>query len=649
MAGLLFLFASIRQGASGHSIIASFLDIPPAVLPWVAGGLSVVVMLAATPLVIRGARRWGWVDHPKDERWHTRPVALMGGIAIFVAAAVSTALAGGYAAFSWHVWVGIALIFSAGLVDDAWELRPEVKLAAQILATVLLLYAGLGFWRGGPFWVSVPLTFLWVIGVTNAFNLIDGMDGLAGGIATIAAAVLGGVAWLTGATEIALFAGAVAGASAGFLFFNFNPARIFMGDCGSMTLGYVLAVMAMSVQGSGGPFAATLAPVVVLAVPIFDTTFVTVTRILTGRAVSEGGTDHTHHRLAHLGMSERQAVLSLYGVSLLFGLLALTIYSSETPLFFAAALLAGVTTVMFGIYLASANEYHTSLSELRVEPPTRTQRFGAFMQAVTGAGLSWKAFVGMLADLLLVGASFVLAHYLRFEQGLPASHETILMTTVPAVMGTKVIVFYSFHLYKGLWRHAGTPEMLRLLAASTLASVVIAMGIGGFYGLDSLSVSVLVIDWMATTGLIAGVRFGFRGLRQYFSSMGQRGRRVLIHGTGEASLLALRHFRELDDSQRRVVGLLDDDDARTGLRVQGITVMGTTRDLPALCSRFDIDEVVFPKEDTSAGQQQRLIHLCDDLNVACRHFRVDVRTADNTWPTEGSGDGTAEFQTPAAP
>lgn len=624
--------------------------LPAAALPWAGALLAAAVMCLATPLVIHAARRWGWVDYPNKDRWHTRPVALMGGIAIFASTASALGLMGGFEAFSWHVWLGIALIFSAGLADDAWTLRPEVKLVVQILSTVLLLYAGLAFWRGGPFWVSVPLTFLWVIGITNAFNLIDGMDGLAGGVAAIAASVLGSVAWMTGDADVALVAGTVAGASAGFLVFNFNPAKIFMGDCGSMTLGYVLAVIAMSVQGSGGPVAATLTPVVVLALPIFDTTFVTVTRILTGRAVSEGGTDHTHHRLAHLGMSERRAVLTLHGISLVFGLCALLVYQSSIQFFLSVLLLVGVGIVAFGIYLASSNEYRASLSTLRVRPPTRTERFGAWMQAVTGAGISWKAVVGMVADLLIVGASFVLAHHLRFESGIPLHHEMLLMTAVPAVMGVKVSIFYAFRLYQGIWRHAGTPEILRLVVTSTIATLVVAAGIRGVYGVESFSPSILFIDWMITTGFIAGIRFGFRGLRQYFGSMGQEGLRVLVHGTDEASLLALRHFRETPQPKRHVVGLLDDDTQRRGLRVQGVGVLGSLRDLPSLCEAHDIDEVIFPDGVLADSQRRALSRLCGDLNVQCRHFRVEVRPIDDGFPAHrAAGDGAPDVEARLAP
>ena len=569
----------------------------------------------------------------------------MGGIGIVAALVLTLLLTGSGAAFSWPVWMGMGLIFFAGLVDDVWALRPEVKLVLQIISTTLLLYAGLAFWRGGPFWVSVPLTFLWVIGVTNAFNLIDGMDGLASGIAAIAASVLGGLAWMTGNVEIAMVAGAVAGATTGFLVFNFNPARIFMGDCGSMTLGYVLAVMAMSVQGSGGPVAATLAPVVVLAVPIFDTTFVTVTRILTGRSVSEGGVDHTHHRLAHLGMSERRAVLTLHGISLVFGACALLIYSSSAQLFLSVLLFVCVAVALFGIYLASADEYRTNLTDMRVRPPTRTEQFGALMQAVTGAGISWKSVMGMLTDLLLVGASFMLAHYLRFEAGLSPTHADLLMTVIPAVMAVKVVVFYVFHLYSGIWRYAGTPEILRLVLASTAASLVVATGIGSVYGIGVVSVSVLVIDWMITTGVIAGVRFGFRGLRQYFASMGQQGRRVVIVGTDESSLLALRHLRETPDIHRHVVGLIDQEGQHTGLRVQGVTVLGTVDHLPTLCAEHQIDEVVFSERTLSSEQQRALKHLCDGVGVICRHFHVQLRPVSEVWMAPGAGDGT---QTPAS-
>jgi UDP-GlcNAc:undecaprenyl-phosphate GlcNAc-1-phosphate transferase len=593
---------------------------------WGSAVLAVAGVLAATPLVIQGARRFGWVAYPQDDRWHERPVALMGGTGIFLAVALGVGLTAGASAWGWPVWVGGALVFAAGLLDDLFDINPEAKFVAQIIATALLLYAGLAFWRGGPFWASVPLTFLWVIGVTNAVNLIDGMDGLAAGIAAIAASVLGVVALLVGDPGVAAVAFAVAGASAGFLAFNFKPARIFMGDCGSMALGYLLAVLALSVQGKGGPLAATVAPVVVLAVPIFDTTFVTVTRILRGQSVTEGGNDHTMHRLVLLGLSERKAVLFLYGVSLFFGALALAVYGSTAQLFYALLLLVAVATVVFGLYLGRSRLYQGNvppvLTSYRDDESTTLMRVGAVMRALAG-GVYWKSVVATVADALLVTGAFIAAHHLRFG-GLPEeAHGALMIAALPAVVAFKACVFYGFDLYHGIWRHAGTPEVLRLAGASAVGSAGVGIGLWT-YGAGLISPAVLVLDAILTAIAVGGSRFGFRALRQYFAAQRSVGRNALIYGTDAESILALRHLRRATNVERTAVGFLADNPDHVGLSVQGLDVLGTPDELERLRETHDVDEVIIPTGDVPRPQQQALREAAAGTGVDCRYFSVGL-------------------------
>lgn len=611
----------------GYNFVASqtLYGVDVMLLPAVGVVLAIVFMLVLTPLVIRLAHRMGWLAYPKDDRWHDKPIALMGGIAMYGAAALAIGIGGAWMAFPWPVWLGATLLFLAGVFDDLLTLRPETKLVAQILGTVLLLYAGYAFWRGGPVWVSVPLTFIWVIGITNALNLIDGMDGLAAGISAIAALVLAVIAWLLNLPFVSAAAAAVGGAGIGFLFFNFKPARIFMGDGGSMFLGYMLAATALSVQGQGGPVSATLVPVVVLAVPIFDTTFVTITRILNGRPVTQGGTDHTMHRMVLLGLSERHTVLALYGVSAAFGSLALIVHWSGLQLFYALMLLAIVSSVVFALHLAS---YPAAGDPVMRAPEsfTRSQRFGAFMQAITG-GAYWKTIAGIMADLLLTIAAFIVAHYLRFEGALTLSHENIMIKALPGVVGIKVFIFYAFGLYHGIWRHAGTPELVRIMNASSVASAASSIGLISVFGWTELSVAVLVLDWMICTVSIAGSRFGFRGLRQYFAAQRRTGRRVLLYGAGPNGLLALRHLRQDWELGRTVVGLIDDDRTKSGLRVQGLSILGTADDLPTLADQYHIDEVIVPTGDMSDQQISAIYDRCTEAGIVCRHFTLSLRPA----------------------
>jgi UDP-GlcNAc:undecaprenyl-phosphate GlcNAc-1-phosphate transferase len=520
------------------------------------------------------------------------------------------------------VWVGGGLVFAVGLADDLWELRPEAKLVAQVAAAALLLYAGHAFWRGGPAWASVPLTFLWVIGIINAVNLIDGIDGLAAEVTAVAAGVLAAVGGTLGQPGLAALGAIVAGASLGFLAYNARPARIFMGDSGSLLLGYLLAVLALGAQGAGGPIAGTLVPVVVLAVPIFDTTFVTITRILRGQSVAEGGNDHTHHRLVRLGLSEGQAVLVLAGLSGLFGVAALLLLHTTAQLFYAMVLLGVVGCVGIGLYLAGGPEAGPAVQTDRRGVP---ERVGAVMQAVAG-GSGWKSVVGVVADVVVVVAVLVVAAHLRFGGRPPDGQMALIGTALPAVATAKVVVFYLFGLYHGIWRHAGTPEVVRVVKASTVASGVCAAGLFLFLGPEQVSGALLLIDWGIATGAVGGVRFGFRALRQYFAAQREDGRRALLYGSTAQDLLALRHLRRAPD--HTVVGFLDDNPDRHGLRTQGVPVLGGPEDLPSLVPAHDVDEVVVPRRTVSPAMRRRLAARCEALGVDCRQFVAALYSVD---------------------
>ena len=323
--------------------------------------LAAVGVLAITPLVMRFARRMDWVAYPRADRWHGQPTALMGGIAIYIAATLGVLIVLPVQDV-WPLWTGATLMFIVGMVDDLAQIQPAAKLAAQVVATGLLLYAGYTFGMHWPLWLSLPLTLLWVIGITNAVNLLDNMDGLAGGIAGIAALVITIFAGLVGSPTAVALGSAVAGAALGFLAFNFKPARIFMGDCGSLFLGFSIAALALVVQQQAdgvGQLAVGLVPLSVLAVPILDTTLVTFMRKLAGRPVSQGGRDHTSHRLVFLGLSEKHAVLTLYGLSLCSGALALVVLFVDVKLFYALSVFVGAALGVFGVHLARANVYQT--------------------------------------------------------------------------------------------------------------------------------------------------------------------------------------------------------------------------------------------------------------------------------------------------
>ncbi|MCS4150742.1 hypothetical protein [Salinibacter ruber] len=602
------------------------------------GVVALLGVLALTPLVIRVAQWSGQVDRPTEDRWHDRPVALMGGIAIVGALVIGVAIGGG-STFPWPVWAGAGILFVLGLADDLWGVRPDAKVLAQVLATACVLFSGYAFWRGGPTWVSLPLTFLWVIGITNALNLIDGIDGLAASVTAIAAGALALLGVALGNLALATVMLALAGAAIGFLVYNTSPASVFMGDCGSLVLGYLLSVGALGVQGGGGPMVGMLLPIAVMAVPIFDTTFVTLTRVLRGRSVTDGGTDHVHHRLIKLGASEGQALALLSATSAAFGGVALSALWMQRPLALAVAALLLVLLTVLGAYLATIGEER--LAGAPTSASGITARFGALMRTYAG-GASWKSVVGLLADLLVVGAAFVVAAYLRYGGAPPPAWSAFMLQTLPAVIGAKLLVFYAFGLYEGIWRHAGTPEVVRLTVASGTASVVVVVGAVMVEGTAVLAPSIFILDWLVTTIGIGGARFAFRALRQYVAAHRDGGRRVLIYGSDPDGILLLRHLRQHPELGRTVVGLLDENSARHGYRVQGIQVLGSPDDLPAICSDHDVEEVIVHLKAVSKEERSRIREQCAAAGVDCQYFDPSLRPAPETSTSPLTDNGRGE-------
>lgn len=316
----------------------------------VAFFVSLLVAAVLTPLVARWAHHNGWFDLPSEARKvHTRPIPRIGGLA--VAAAFFTPLVGlaiytnrisfllysdsrMFAAFC----VGSVAILTLGIYDDFRGASAKLKLVVQALVSIGVWLAGfridlLGNPFGPPFelgLLSLPLTMLWIVGVVNALNLIDGLDGLASGIALSVAVVLFGVAFTDNAVLLCLLTAALAGSLVGFLFFNFNPARIFLGDSGSMLLGFILATISVWTQRKGATAAALLIPVIALGVPLLDTALSFTRRVLRKQSPFKADREHMHHRLLALGLSHRHAVFTLYTVSTVFALAALALLDNDT-------------------------------------------------------------------------------------------------------------------------------------------------------------------------------------------------------------------------------------------------------------------------------------------------------------------------------
>lgn len=299
---------------------------------------SLIVAFIATPYVKKLAEKIGAVDSPNQRKVHTRIMPRMGGLAIYLGYLVAFFLFVPFSDFSemLGIFIGSTIVMAVGMLDDKYQLSPKWKLLGQLVATAIVVipfglkigvvnlpYMGsMDFSGGWLFWLAVPITMFWIVGVTNAVNLIDGLDGLSAGVSAIAAGTMAVVAILMGDYNVATYCFVLLGAILGFLYFNFHPARLFMGDTGSLFLGFNLA--ALSIMGfKEALFVSFIIPIVVLGVPLWDTFFAIVRRIVNKKPISSPDKGHLHHCLLNMGLSHRATVLTIYTISIFFGTMAI--------------------------------------------------------------------------------------------------------------------------------------------------------------------------------------------------------------------------------------------------------------------------------------------------------------------------------------
>lgn len=320
--------------------------------------VALVISLIGTPIVIKLANKLGFVDIPKDNRrMHKKPMPLIGGVAMYVSFVICTILFTSLNKEIILLLIGATLILISGLIDDKVGLSPKMKILFQVISAIILIISGseITFFTN-PFSfgeqviflqvLAIPITIFWVVGITNTVNLIDGLDGLAAGVSAISAVSLAVIAIKFGYSDVSKISIILAGSCIGFLFFNFNPAKIFMGDTGALFLGYILSYISIEGVMKSAAALTIVVPVLILGVPVFDTTFAMIRRKLSGKKIMDADKGHLHHRLLNLGLSQRQTVLILYGISIIFGILANIVADINTKNGFIISLLIVLAVVL---------------------------------------------------------------------------------------------------------------------------------------------------------------------------------------------------------------------------------------------------------------------------------------------------------------
>jgi UDP-GlcNAc:undecaprenyl-phosphate GlcNAc-1-phosphate transferase len=591
---------------------------------------AIVAFFAAalfTPLVRGAARRFGMVAAPKSDRWHTRPTALLGGVAIYAAvmavAAWHLSRSGAGSAFTRAILPASSLLFLIGLIDDIVNLKPYQKLVGQIVAASLVVSAGLVLpWTSSSAFNSA-ITMFWLIGIANAVNMLDNMDGLSAGVAAIAALFLALNFANLGQTTEAAAVLILAAALIGFLLYNSHPASIFMGDCGSLFIGFFLASTALltSTSGRTRSFIPVIAvPVLTLVIPIFDTTFVTLLRKLSGRAASQGGRDHTSHRLVALGLSERRAVWLLYALATLAGVLAIQVRHWALHQSVMAILAFIVVLTMIGVYLGGVKVY-ASEQDMRARPVV------SFL-----VDLSYKRRVfETLLDMSLVSIAWYSAWSLRFGPFDPTDPNFLMMVkTLPIVVALKIGVFLMSGVYRGLWRYTSLSDLLGIGRAAVVASVGTAVAIVLTYRAFGFSRGVLLLDLLFMLVLMTATRSAFRVARRLLPNpRNVEGRPVLIYGAGDAGELLLRELLNNAELGYVPAGFVDDDPKKAGKLIHGLHVYDA-ESLRDVCEKLAVQEVIISTSSLWPARRERAIQECDAIGLPLRQMQIRL-TRLNAW------------------
>jgi UDP-GlcNAc:undecaprenyl-phosphate GlcNAc-1-phosphate transferase len=582
----------------------------------VALATSVVLTFAVRAL----ARRLGLVAKPRADRWHRRPTALFGGVGIFLGFAIS------YFLRRPADVQGDALLllcaggmFVLGLVDDLVQLKPYSKLVGQIVFSTVFTMFGLRLHWVPSAVLDQGLTIFWLVGITNALNLLDNLDGLAGGVAAIGSAYLVYFCHAAGQHSAAALSAAFCGAVLGFLVFNFNPASIFMGDCGSLFLGFFLGGVALVNNQTGlrrNVIAVLTIPVLLLLIPIVDTTLVTLSRKLHGRRVSQGGRDHTSHRLVALGLSERAAALTLWGLAAASGGVAVLVRNLSWAVTALLVPVFALGLLFFLIFLGRVTVYAPVTDE-------NAQLGRALLPTLADFTYKRRIFE-VVHDLAWILLAYYAAFLLRFDGAFVQPYYLKFVLSLPIVIVTQIAAFLALGLYRGLWRYTSMSDLSTLgkaVGGGWIASTVAVMFVFRF---DGFSRGMFVMDFVLLLGAIAGSRISFRLLRTWIARFQQAdgGKRVLIYGAGDGGELLLRELQNNRELGLLPVGFVDDDPQKQGRVIHGVRVLGGLERLSELAGSERVEEIVISTSKLAAERNAQVTELCQSAGLPCRRMRI---------------------------
>jgi UDP-GlcNAc:undecaprenyl-phosphate/decaprenyl-phosphate GlcNAc-1-phosphate transferase len=582
-----------------------------------ACGVAAAVSFSVDGLVRKVALARGVVVPPRPDRWHRQPTPTYGGVGVLLGLIAGAAVAGGLAAPAWPVLsAGIAL-FVIGWYDDLMPMSALAKMVSSLAVAAFFVFGLVTLKTTTPMHAALTIVaMLWFGGLVNAVNLLDNMDGLAAGVTAIAAVGLAVTFEHELGPALVTVLVALAGGLAGFLIWNRNPAKMFMGNCGSLAIGGVVAAAATVAIARAGTPAAAAAAVLILVVPIFDSAFVVLLRRLAGRSTTRGNIDHTSHRLVSAGFTDKTAVSLLYALGAagaLIGYLVHTHVAAGLPV--AAAF--GIGVLMMALWLVRVPAY--------AGQDFQALQSASFAPLLSDLTFRWHA-GEVLLDLVLITTCYYAAYRIRFEgdADLPVFLASFSLS-LPGILGCQLAALYLSGLYKRMWSTFGLHDLstvFRAVAGGVTASVLVVTYL---YKFQAFSRMVFLIDGALLTAGIIGTRSSFRVFGRLVARISPHRQRVAIYGAGVRGQMLVRELLANDAWGRTPVAFVDDDESKRSRRLVGVPVRGTAAEIAALIDKLDLEEILISSPAIDGEAESRVRAVCAARAVAVRRLFLEIK------------------------
>jgi UDP-GlcNAc:undecaprenyl-phosphate GlcNAc-1-phosphate transferase len=627
--------------------------------------LAATLSIIVTPWIMKLAGKIGAIDKPDERKIHARPMPRLGGVGIFISVALTLAVAITFDPMGMELFTGkgynlyllglaFLLVLALGIWDDMKQLKPGPKFIVQTFVATLVYFAGfrldavghpLGTGMVGLGLFEFPATVIWIVGVTNALNLIDGLDGLAAGVATISSLTIFAISLSFGNSNAAFASLLIAGAAAGFLRYNFHPAKIFLGDSGSLFLGLSLATFSMHTSAKISTVYTLLVPVFALGLPLLDTGLSMLRRFLSPflpntwdgdvnlgmfKSIFMPDRRHIHHQLMAKGYSHRKVVLLLYSISLALGVGAFLISLADTlPMIMGILLMVGAA-MYFGLR-------HLSYGEMAIH--RNGILLGLYIHVYKWPIIK-RAWFQSILDTFFATASLTIA----FALAAPAllANRPEFGTLAAAAIAIQIVVFWVSGLYKQTTRQLGTGDALRtlrclIIAAIATIAVIDVLAVLPFTG----ALTIGILDLFFLLSMVGVSRFSFSMLTHLLHRDTAGKRTALIYGADHRGSLAVQALLNSDAMQLAPVGFLDSDPELEGKILNGYPILGTHWKLPQILQKMNIDEIVVPSGDldTEVMAQIQAVARAHNLPV----HRLDWQLSEFTVQTKGKEQLRREF------